>query len=111
VHVRTANSLKMQMVGWPEEAYEARCADLFKQFVRQLPSLPGVSVDTTYLRGDAADTLVRYATGAHAGLIACGRLGHSFVERLFVRSVSSDVVRRSPCPVLVLPEQPGDAAR
>jgi nucleotide-binding universal stress UspA family protein len=111
VHVRTASSLKTEMLGWPDDAYEARCADLFRHFVRQLPALPSVTVETACVSGDAADSLVRYATTAQAGLIACGRLGHSLIERLFVRSVSAALVRRAPCPVLVIPEQPGDAAR
>ena len=108
VHVRTSHSLKAEMQGWGATSYEARCADLFRHFQRQLPALPSVTVDTTYLRGNAAELLINYATVTNAGLIACGRLAHSFTERLFVRSVSSELVRRAPCPVLVVPEQPGD---
>jgi nucleotide-binding universal stress UspA family protein len=67
-----------------------------------------VVVDVTSLRGDPTESLIAFATDCHAGLIACGRLAHSFVERLFVSSVSSDLVRRATCPVLVVPEQPGD---
>jgi nucleotide-binding universal stress UspA family protein len=108
VHVRTRDNLKMESSGGRDEVYEDRAVELFKQFQRQLPSRPGVTVDVTSLRGDPTERLIEFAAGCHAGLIACGRLAHSFVERLFVSSVSSDLVRRAACPVLVVPELPGD---
>lgn len=108
VHVKTAVSLKEDTAGWWNDAYERRCADLFAQFQRQLPSLPGVSVETTFLRGDAVRTILEYSASCGAGLIACGRLGHSIIERVFVGSVSSALVRQATCPVLVAPELPED---
>jgi nucleotide-binding universal stress UspA family protein len=109
VHVKTAVSLKEENAGWWNDAYERRCADLFAQFQRQLPSMPGVTIETKFLRGDAVRTILEYATSLGAGLIACGRLGHSLMERVFVGSVSSALVRQATCPVLVAPELPSDA--
>jgi len=109
VHVKTAVSLKEDTAGWWNDAYERRCADLFAQFLRQLPSLPGITIETKFLRGDAVHTILEYAASLGAGLLACGRLSHSIIERVFVGSVSSALVRHANCPVLVAPELPEDA--
>ena len=109
VHVKTAVSLKEDTAGWWNDAYERRCADLFAQFLRQLPSLPGITIETKFLRGEAVHTLLEYAASLEAGLIACGRLSHSIIERVFVGSVSTALVRQATCPVLVAPELPEDA--
>ncbi|MDB4882563.1 MAG: UspA protein [Gemmatimonadetes bacterium] len=109
VHVKTGASLDEDTAGWWNDAYERRCADLFAQFQRQLPSMPGITVETKFLRGEAVRTILGYARAHGAGLIACGRLGHSLLDRVLVGSVSSALVRQATCPVLVAPELPGDA--
>jgi nucleotide-binding universal stress UspA family protein len=91
-----------------EFAYERECELKFKEFLRQLPSMPGVVVETRYLRGDPAATVVAIANAQAAGLIACGRAGHSFMQRLLVGSVSTAIVRHASCPVLVVPEHASD---
>lgn len=108
VHVKTAVGRAEESTGWWNDAYERRCADLFAQFQRQLPAIPGVSVETEFFRGDAVRTLLEYATMCNAGILACGRLGHSLIARIFVGSVSSALVRQATCPVLVAPELSGD---
>ena len=110
VHVKTGVTLKEETAGWWNDAYERRCADLFAQFIRQLPQLPGVTFESKFLRGDIVPRVVDYAAAQGAGLIACGRLGHSLVEQVFVGSVSSALIRQATCPVLVAPELPTDAA-
>jgi len=108
VHVQTAVGRPEERIGWGNDAYGRRCAQLFAEFQRQLPSIPGVDVETKFFRGDAVRTLLAYATMRNAGLIACGRLGHSLAARIFVGSVSSALVRQATCPVLVAPELSGD---
>ena len=110
VHVKTGLTRNEETAAWWNDAYERRCADRLAQFVRQLPTAPGITVETKFLRGgDAARTIVEYAALQNANLIACGRLGHPLLQRVFVGSVSSALVRRATCPVLVAPEHPGDA--
>jgi nucleotide-binding universal stress UspA family protein len=109
VHVKTEVSRREESPGWWNDAYERRSADLFAQFQRQLPAIPGISVETKFLRGDAVRTILEYASVCDAGIIACGRLGHSLIARIFVGSVSSALVRQATCPVLVAPELAGDA--
>jgi nucleotide-binding universal stress UspA family protein len=110
VHVKTGVTLNEETAGWWNDAYERRCADLFAQFIRQLPHPSGVTFDSKFLRGDIVPKVLAYAAAQGAGLIACGRLGHSLVERVFVGSVSSALIRRATCPVLVAPKIPSDAA-
>lgn len=97
VHVRTSDD--------PAHARASAqgIADQFAAFRRRLPSLPSITVETRSLRGDPVRTILELANGSGAGLIACGRLGHSLVERVFVGSVSSALVRQASCPVLVAP--------
>lgn len=108
VHVQTGVGRPEERTGWGSDAYGRRCAELFAHFQRQLPSILGVGVETKFFRGDVVRTLLAYATMRDAGLIACGRLGHSLAARIFVGSVSSALVRQATCPVLVAPELPGD---
>ncbi len=108
VHVSPTIGRGEESTGWWNDAYERRCADLFAQFQRQLPNIPRVSVETKFFRGDAVRTLLQYGTACNAGLIACGRLGHSPDARIFVGSVSAGLVRQATCPVLVAPELSGD---
>jgi nucleotide-binding universal stress UspA family protein len=108
VHVKTAVALREDDAGWWNDAYERRCADLFAQFQRQLPAMPGIAIETRFLRGEAVRTLILYSRDCDAGLLACGRLGHSLLARVFVGSVSSALIRQAHCPVLVAPELAGD---
>lgn len=108
MHVRSAVTEKGELTERREFAYEHSCELRFREFLRQLPSLPGIVVETRYLRGDPAATVVAFANANAAGLIACGRAGHSFVQRMLVGSVSSAIVRHASCPVLVAPELAAD---
>ena len=110
VHVKTGATPKEEDAGWWNDVYERRCADRFAQFLRQLPRQSGVTFESKFLRGDVVSSVLDFAATQGAELIACGRLSHSLVERVFVGSVSSALVRHAPCPVLVAPERPGDAA-
>ena len=110
VHVKKGAPPSDESVGWWNDAYERRCADRFAQFIRQLHGRPDVTIESKFLRGDIVSSVTEYAAVRGATLIACGRLGHSLVERVFVGSVSSALIRHATCPVLVAPALPDDAA-
>jgi nucleotide-binding universal stress UspA family protein len=107
VHVK-AGATPNENAGWWNDAYERRCADLFAQFLRQLPKQSEITFESKFLRGDVASSVLDYAAAQGAELIACGRLGHSLMARVFVGSVSAALIRHATCPVLVAPELPGD---
>ncbi len=109
MHVRSPIAGNGDFTERRDFVYERHCEEQFKLFRRQLPSLPGVRIETRFLRGDAANTVVNFANANDAGLIACGRAGHSFVQRMLVGSVSSAIVRLASCPVLVAPELPDES--
>lgn len=110
VHVRGPAPEMGDVTERREVTQERACEEKFKEFLRHLPSLPGVVVETRSQRGDPAATIVAIANAQAAGLIACGRAGHSFMERLLVGSVSTAIVRHATCPVLVVPEHASDRA-
>jgi nucleotide-binding universal stress UspA family protein len=108
VHVKSAVRLNQDSAGWWNDAYELRSREMLARFADALPEPAGVTVDTALLRGETVDTLVKYAITQEVDLISCGRRRHSLVERILVGSVSSALIRRAPCSVLVAPERPYD---
>jgi nucleotide-binding universal stress UspA family protein len=52
--------------------------------------------------GDAVDEILRVARDADADLIVLGTHGRTGLGRLLMGSVAEQVVRRAPCPVLVV---------
>jgi nucleotide-binding universal stress UspA family protein len=110
VHVRTAVSLKQDTAEWWDALYARRCGELLAEFRRQLRPTAGVTVETRFLRGEAAGTVAAFAAGCGAGLIACGRKRHTALERALKGGVSSRLISYATCPVLVVPEMPGDVA-
>lgn len=63
--------------------------------------------------GDPAERILAYASEVDARLIAIGTRGYGTVASLLVGSVSDAVIRKAPCPVLVVrePERQRDAVR
>jgi nucleotide-binding universal stress UspA family protein len=59
-------------------------------------------VDQRVETGKAYREILRVADEQRADLIVIGAHGHGVIERLFVGSTAQHVVRRAPCPVLVV---------
>jgi nucleotide-binding universal stress UspA family protein len=60
------------------------------------------SIDSTVLRGDVVDLLVSLLERERYELAVVGSRGVSAGRRIFLGSVSSALVDRAPCPVLVI---------
>jgi nucleotide-binding universal stress UspA family protein len=105
VHVKSAVNLSEEGAGWWDEAYERRSADLFRQLVASLRPERGIVLETQLLFGDPASTLLAYARERDAELIACGGRRHSFIERLLLGSVSTELIRHAGCTVVVMPDR------
>jgi nucleotide-binding universal stress UspA family protein len=103
VHVKSAVNLSDEGAGWWDEAYKRRTTDLFRRFMAKLRPGRGIRIVTQLLHGDVADSLLAYARH-DAGLIACGGRRHSFIERMLLGSVSTELIRRADCTVVVLPD-------
>ena len=61
----------------------------------------GVSVDALLVEGDAADQIVKTAKEGSFDLIVMGTRGRSKLSGLILGSVSQEVIKKVPCPVLV----------
>jgi nucleotide-binding universal stress UspA family protein len=68
------------------------------------------SVETVNLEGMAADAIVEYAEQHRPDLLVVGARALSGARRMFFGGVSTSVVSRLPCPVLVVPEPPEGSA-
>jgi nucleotide-binding universal stress UspA family protein len=108
VHVKSAVNLSEEGAGWWEEAYERRTAELFRRFAASLRPDRGITIETQMLHGDVAATLLTCARERGAGLIACGGRRHSFVERMLLGSVSTELIRHAACTVVVMPDRGQD---
>jgi len=69
----------------------------------ELEATGKASVHTHMLRGEPAPELLRLAGTLGIDLIAAGRHGRGFLGRLLIGSVSTHLVRRAQCSVLVVP--------
>lgn len=78
------------LLGLEEQLHEVDCS--------------GLSVERKVVDGDAADSIVAYASEHNFDGIAMATHGRSGFRRLWLGSVTEKVVRQSPCPVLVLPK-------
>ena len=105
VHVKSAVDLSEEGAGWWEEAYERRAADLFRRLVASLRPERGITIATQLLHGAPAPALLAYAREFEADLFVCGGRRHSFVERVLLGSVSTEIIRHADCTVVVMPDR------
>jgi len=95
-----------QKVWWDREVADAR-----DQLTRTEKVLCAVPTHEVIEEGDAADVICKEAADRGADVIVVGTHGRTGVKRLFLGSVSEHVVRRAPCPVLVVRLEPNDRGR
>lgn len=62
----------------------------------------GVKVNTMIMRGYPAEDILKTAESEKIDMIIVGNLGKTNLEYMFMGSVSETVVKRAPCPVLVV---------
>lgn len=72
----------------------------FESAQRALPD--GVTADTKVRIGNPSSEIVAYAETEEPDLIVMGSRGQSNFRRLFVGSVSQQVMQHAPCPVTVV---------
>jgi nucleotide-binding universal stress UspA family protein len=91
----------------PTESIPERQRDALEQIAAEVRSQhPGIHVSTALEQGGAAESLSRVARGA--SLLVVGRRARGNIARVLLGSVSHDVVRHPPCPVMVIPApEPG----
>ncbi len=65
----------------------------------------GVNARYEYLQGSIIDTIIQKAKEFNSDMIMMGAHNHGFLYRAFIGSISTGVLKTSPCPVLVVPER------
>jgi nucleotide-binding universal stress UspA family protein len=63
----------------------------------------GIATEHRVLAGDPAKELLALAAELHPQLIVTGSHGHNFLSRLLVGSVSTQLLRKAGCSILVVP--------
>lgn len=63
----------------------------------------GFKADYELAKGPVIETIIEKAKGYKADLIIMGAHNHGFLYRAFIGSVSSGVIKHSPCPVMIIP--------
>ncbi|HEX5829974.1 MAG TPA: universal stress protein [Gemmatimonadaceae bacterium] len=87
-----------------EAAYERALPDRLARVARTLAAPPTVTVTTTVREETGVvEGLLAYASSVGADFVAAGRQSHSILERLFVGSVTTGLVRAAHCALLVTP--------
>lgn len=84
-----------------EEQRAQAVADLAAAKIRAQAS--GVPVETSLRGGHAAREILEMARSESADLVVLGTHGRGGVEHLLLGSVAEKVLRKAPCPVLVVP--------
>jgi nucleotide-binding universal stress UspA family protein len=105
-------------VGWDAgpDVVRDQVAAQFHREHRELEDLAeqvrgaGLEVTALLIQGPTVDTILRETTKLGGNLVVVGSHGHGAAYDLLVGSISSDVIRRSAIPVLVVPSpRPGTA--
>lgn len=93
-----------------DEAYERALPELFARAEAAMEVPPGIAVHRITLPGDPAEAILSFAASHGAELIAAGRRGYGFFERLLVGSTTTALLRGASCSLLVTPEPSGAEA-
>ncbi|BAI61874.1 putative universal stress protein [Methanocella paludicola SANAE] len=62
----------------------------------------GVGVSTRMVRGYPSEEIIKLASSEGVDMIVVGNLGKTGLEHLLLGSVSEAIVKKAPCPVLVV---------
>jgi nucleotide-binding universal stress UspA family protein len=104
VHVWHRIPLASPSVVLAEDAYERSLPAALARLGRVVEMPADAGVHTVSLEGQTAEQLLTFAKSSDADLIVVGRRSHSWIDRLFIGSVTTALLRGATCAVLVTPE-------
>jgi nucleotide-binding universal stress UspA family protein len=97
----------------PQSVRDLRAAELrdehrtLRERARALKQ-DGIDAQAFLIPGPTIDTIIEKSQDLSADLIVVGSHGRGALYRALLGSVSEGVLRKAPCPVLVIPSQPGE---
>ena len=89
-----------------DEFYRGALPERFRRFESVIALRPDVEVRPIVREGRTAECLIEYARAHHADLVVAGRRGLNQLQRIFVGSQTTALLRGTPCSLLVVPEPP-----
>ncbi len=110
LYVVNMKSLEVYAIGHHDDisGYDSKVAVLKNEgekaleYVASTGKKAGLDVQTRIVRGYPAEEILRRASSEGVGMIVVGNLGKTGLEHLLMGSVSEAVVKKAPCPVLVV---------
>jgi nucleotide-binding universal stress UspA family protein len=92
--------------GEQDDLWEQEMAEAGIELERTAAALTTGTIDKRIEIGDVGGTVCRTALEVKADVIVVGSHGRGAIERILLGSVSEQVVRHAPCPVLVVRPAP-----
>jgi nucleotide-binding universal stress UspA family protein len=96
----TSDPVLESLVPLPDEG--KAFASVVEEVREKALALGAASVESVMLRGEVVETLLGWLVHHHQDLVVVGSRGLTRGRRLLLGSVSSGLVNRAPCPVLVV---------
>ncbi len=100
----------LENIGEIIAASEKTVARQLKHLAKKLTT-PTLSVETVQLTGSPATIILAQAEATDADYIIMGSHGHTALYDLLVGSTAHQVLRKAPCPVMIVPPPIKKAAR
>jgi len=109
VHVKTSAQL---LYAETALAHSDRCPDAqLRELLQEVtPSDSRIGVDRFLVEGEPAQALIEFMEDHPIDLVVMGSHGRTGLDRLVMGSVAEQVVRKAPCPVLIVKQPVPDTA-
>jgi nucleotide-binding universal stress UspA family protein len=108
--LHVADTLGPENVGYVEAETrlepEAHVKELWQALGRVAPPEPGLQVRPLLREGDEAQVVEQVVREQHCDLVVLGSHGRTGLDHLLMGSIAEKIIRRCPCPVLVVKYPP-----
>jgi nucleotide-binding universal stress UspA family protein len=81
---------------------EGHIAELRQRLMATVPAEPGLEPRYLLREGDPAAVIEQVVREHHCDLVVLGTHGRTGLDRLLMGSIAENIIRRCPCPVLVV---------